>query len=163
MRKVISRATAVRAVVLIFALIGILLIFPIRIFTTTLATSGGGTYVRESDPINVERGALTQEFVAQYDRLSSIDVYVAGMEKGRYISSLIYDENGGIVLATYVDTEGLKLPGYVNIPLELNTEVGKTYAVKLMRETSLCIMRRLRDIIWRPCTITGFRYPGRNP
>ncbi len=132
MRKVITKATAIRAVVLIFALIGILLIFPIRVFTTTLETSGGGTFVGESEPINFERGSLTQEFVAQYARLSSIDLFVNSVEQGRYISALIYDENGGIVLATYVDTQGQTLPGYVNIPLELNIEVGKTYAIKLM-------------------------------
>ncbi len=131
MRKVINKATAIRAVVLIFALIGILCIYPIRIFTSTLQTSGGGTIVGESERINYDHNNLMQEFVAQYDRLSSIDVYVTNVENGRYISSLLYDENGGIILMSYVDTNEFTIPGYVTIPMEVNVEVGKNYALKL--------------------------------
>ncbi len=132
MRKVINKSTAIRAVVLIFALIGILSIFPARLFSTVLETSGGGELFGESEPIGFEHGSISQVFVSQYERLSSIDVYVTNMAAGRYMSALIYDENGAIALSTYVDTEGYEIPGYVTIPLELNTEVGKSYTLRLM-------------------------------
>ena len=47
MRKVISKSRAIKIVTLIFALIGILAVFPVRVFTQTLQTSGGGTIVSE--------------------------------------------------------------------------------------------------------------------
>ncbi len=131
MRKVMKKSTAIRAIVLILALIGILSIWPARIFTSVLETSGGGAIVGESDKINFENNQLMQEFVAQYDRLSSIDVYVTKVENGRYMSCLLYDENGVIILTTFVDTNEYEIPGYVRIPMEMNVEVGKSYAIKL--------------------------------
>ena len=132
MRKIISKSTAVKAVVLILALIGILLIWPLRIFSSVLQTSAGGTIVGETDRINVEHENIMQEFVTQYDRLSSVDVYVTRMENGRYLSCVLYDENGVICLRVFVDTNEYQLPGYVNIPMEVNVEVGKTYALKFL-------------------------------
>lgn len=130
MRKIISKSTAVKAVVLVLALIGILLIWPLRIFSSVLETSAGGTIVGETHGINFEHENIMQEFVTQYDRLSSVDVYVTKVEQGRYLSCLLYDENGVNTFRVFVDTEGLEIPGYVNIPMEVNVEVGKHYALK---------------------------------
>ncbi|MCR5404743.1 MAG: hypothetical protein K6E91_13135 [Butyrivibrio sp.] len=131
MRKIINKSTAIKAVVLIFALIAILLVFPIRVFTTVLETGGGGTVVGESDHIMTGNNNLMQEFVTQYDRLSSIDVYVTRVDNGRYISMVLIDERGEILFRTFVDTGELKLPCYVNIPVEVSVDVGKTYAIKV--------------------------------
>ncbi len=131
MRTIISKSTAVRYVVLIFALIGILMIWPVRIFTQVLETSAGGQIVDEPQLINVENGEYMQEFVACYDRLSSLDVYITEMVNGRYITGILFDENGAVIFKTYVDTADIPLPGYVNIPIEVNMEVGKTYAFKI--------------------------------
>ncbi len=130
MRKVTNKAAAIRAVVLIFALMGILLIFPIRAFTGILQVSEGGENAGSSEYINFEHPGPMQEFTAQYDRLSSVDVYVTDMEKGRYLDAMLFDEQGRMILRAFVDTEGIELPGFVNIPLEINLEVGKTYAIK---------------------------------
>ena len=131
MRRVISKDKAIRDVVLIIALILILLIYPVRLFTTTLETTGGGTIVSESEAINFENPNLTQEFIAQYDRLSSVSVYVTGVETGRYLAALLYDEKGEVMLTVYVDTEEYDIPGYVDIPMEINLEVGHKYALRL--------------------------------
>ncbi len=132
MRKVISTSTAIRAVVLIFALIGILSIFPARLYTSVFTSTGGGEITSETRMVNVEHETLMQSFVTQYDRLSSVDVYLSDVEKGRYIACLLYDENGSIALQTFVDTQGMTIPGYVNIPMEVNVEVGKTYTIKML-------------------------------
>lgn len=131
MRKIITKSTAIRAVVLIFALIAILLVFPIRVFTCVLQTGGFGTIVGESDHIMVGNNNLMQEFVTQYDRLSSVDVYITRVENGRYISMVLIDERGEILFRTFVDTGELQLPGFVNIPVEVSVDVGKTYAIKV--------------------------------
>ncbi len=131
MRKIISKSTAIRYVVLIFALIAILSIWPVRVFSSVLQTSGGGTIIDEPMLVNFEHGNYMQEFVARYDRLSSVDVYLTQVSAGRYVSCILYDENGAIIFKTYVDTEGASLPGYLNIPMEMNLEVGKTYAFKI--------------------------------
>ena len=130
MRKIIAKDRAVRAAVLLIALILILLVYPVRILTTTLATSGGGTIISESDYINYEQSTLTQEFVAQYDRLSSVDIYVTKVEAGRYISIILFDENGADIFSAYVDTADFEIPGYVTVPAEIALEVGKKYYLR---------------------------------
>jgi hypothetical protein len=129
MRKVITKCTAIRAVIITFALLAIISIYPLRIWTSTLNTSSGAPVVGEADPVNYEND-LMQEFVTRYDRLSAVRVYVAGVERGQYLACIVYDENGAIALTTYVDTKDLTIPGYVEIPLELNVEVDKHYALK---------------------------------
>ena len=131
MRKVINKATAIRAVVLIFALLGILLIFPLRVFTTVLTISESREAAGASEIINFENPGPMQEFIAQYDRLSYIDVYVLEMEKGRYFDAMLYDDKGAMILRSFVDTGETQLPAYVRVPLEINLEVGKTYALRL--------------------------------
>ncbi len=132
MRKIINKSTAIKAVVLILALIGIFLIWPVRVFTGLLQTTSGGTIVGETNAINIENENFMQEFITQYDRLSSVDVFVTNVEKGRYIACVLYDENGAIQLKVFTDTEGVQVPGYVRIPMEANVEVGKTYTLKFM-------------------------------
>ncbi len=131
MRKVISKSTAIKAVVLIFALIGILTVFPARLYSSLWQAPGGGELTSDSQLVHVEYQTNLQQFVAQYERLSSIDVYITEMSLGRYIGAKLYDENGVCVFRTYVDVDGQTIPGYIRIPMEVNVEVGKSYAINM--------------------------------
>lgn len=130
MRQIISRKTAITITTILLALVAILSIFPLRIWTNVKEYSAGGEYTQDSGVINYEY-TLMQKFVTQYDRLSSIDVYVSEMINGRYIGVSVYDENAIEVLRTFIDTDGHDLPGFINVPLELNLEVGKEYYIGL--------------------------------
>lgn len=136
MRKVINKSTAIRAVLLIFALIGILSIFPARLYTRIWQAPGGGELTSDTIMVHLEHQTSMQEFVAQYERLSSIDVYISEMERGRYIGLLLLDETGAPALNTFVDTNAVAIPGYVHVPMEVNLEVGKSYAVKMQTARS---------------------------
>lgn len=131
MRKVISKSTAIKAVVLIFALIGILTVFPARLYSSLWQAPGGGDLTADSQLVHLEYQTNRQQFVTQYERLSSIDVYITEMFLGRYIGAKLYDENGSCVFRTYVDTQGQDIPGYINIPMEVNVEVGKSYTLNM--------------------------------
>lgn len=130
MRKIISKKTAIRACVLLFVLIAILSIWPFRIWSGIRHFSAGGEMVETSEFINYENG-LVQKFIVQYERLSSVDIYVSEVINGRYISLSVYDENSRELFRTFVDTEGCEIPGYVTVPIELNAEVGKEYYLHL--------------------------------
>ena len=132
MRKVISKSTAIKAVVLIFALIGILTVFPARLYSNLWQAPGGGEVTSDTLEVHYEQQTVMQEFVSQYERLSSVDIYISNVERGRYIGLALLDENGVSVFKAYVDTEGLTIPGYVNVPMEVNTEVGKTYTINMI-------------------------------
>ena len=91
-RKVVYRSVAIRAVILILAAIAILSVFPFRIWERTITESGGGDIVQTSDRVN-DFYDVVQRFIAQYDRLESIDIYVDDVELGNYMSMVIYNEN----------------------------------------------------------------------
>lgn len=128
MRKIVDRKTAYRAVLLIFALLAVLSIWPCRLWTEVMETSAGGTRMEEDLEVNPDH-IYTQRFVARYDRLNSVDVYISEMEKGSYIDITICDLNEKELVKTAVDTDGMAIPGYVRAPLELNVEVGKEYVL----------------------------------
>lgn len=130
MRKVIDKKTACRVVVLLLALLAVLSIFPFRIWTKVDSFSAGGEIVDQSGMINIE-SRLSQKFVTQYERLSSIDVYVTSMNKGRYLGVTLMDKYYGELFYAYVDTSKYQLPGYVTIPIEYDVEVGEEYYLSL--------------------------------
>ena len=130
MRKVIDKKTACRAVVLLLALIAVLSIFPFRIWTKVDSFLAGGELLDEKEFVNIEY-SVSQKFVAQYDRLSSIDVYVTDMEKGSYLSAILMDKYYGELFYVYVDTAEYELPGFVSIPIEYDVEVGEEYYLYL--------------------------------
>ena len=77
MRKVISKSTAIKAVVLIFALIGILTVFPARLYSNIWQATGGGEVTSDTLEVHYEQQTVMQEFVSQYERLSSVDIYIS--------------------------------------------------------------------------------------
>ncbi len=130
MRKVVEKKTAIRIVILLFALICIVSVWPLRVWNNVISTSAGGTLTGEERQIDYEY-SLMQKFVTQYDRLSSVDIYVTKMDRGRYIALTLMDVYYGEKLKVYVDTDGLELPGYVTVPMEVDVEVGEEYYLKV--------------------------------
>ena len=126
MRKIIDRKTAYRAVLLLFALLAVLSIWPGRLLTSVMETSAGGNRVEEDKTVNVEC-LYSQKFVARYDRLSSVDIYISKVEKGRYIDITVCDLGGKELVKNLIDTSEKTIPGYVNVPLEYNVNVGEEY------------------------------------
>ncbi|RKM54266.1 hypothetical protein D6853_13635 [Butyrivibrio sp. X503] len=131
MRSIVDKKTAFRAVLLIFALVAIMSIFPCRIWTNVLNTYDGGNRQPGSQEVNCDYN-ISQKFVAQYDRLSSVDIYVDSLEKGHYMYVSIRENYDTSYFNTFVDISDATLPGYVNIPMEFDLEVGKEYSLFVM-------------------------------
>ncbi len=105
-------------------------VWPLRTWTKVLKTSPGGEIISESDYINPDF-QMSQKFVTQYERLSSIDVYISKFETGRYIYAEIRDKYNVSALKVIVDVNDYQLPCYVTIPMELTVEVGEEYTLVL--------------------------------
>ena len=129
MRRIISKKTGAKIVVMLLALVAVLSIWPFRVWTNVQQYSAGGEYVENSSQnANFER-SYVQNFITQYDRLSSIDIYISEMVTGKYITASILNENYTEVLRVVVDTDDYEIPGFVTIPMELDVEVGKNYSL----------------------------------
>ena len=126
MRRAIWFSEAVRAAILIIGFTAILTIWPLRLWQRTIPEKGGGVRMEVSDQID-DDSDLVQTFIAQYDRLGSVDVYVDEVMSGRCLWLIVFDEQTQICFRKFVDLEGETIPGVVNIPLGLSLEVGKPY------------------------------------
>ncbi|WP_022760284.1 O-antigen ligase family protein [Butyrivibrio sp. AD3002] len=129
-RKVVYRSAAIRAVILIFAFLAIVSVFPLRIWQRTITERGGGDIVQTSDRVN-DYHDVVQKFIAQYDRLESIDIYVDSVELGNYMSLVFYNENMEEVYQRFVYLRDAELPGYLNVRVGLDLNVGENYTMIL--------------------------------
>ena len=130
MRKITYKSRAIEAVILILGLILILTVWPMRIWQTTATSSGGGVMTGETAQIDSTHDVV-QKFMAQYNRIGSIDIYVTELTAGRYMEMTLYDQNMQPVYNTYVDMGNTAIPGYVKIPLQLSLHVNEQYTMLL--------------------------------
>ena len=128
MRTILYKSRAVQAVIAILAFAAILTVWPVRMWHTTWQTSGGGTIVSESGTIDSTHD-MVQKFIAQYDRIASVSVYVTEVSAGRYMEMSLYDEKMQPVYDTFVDMGVQKTPGYIRIPMQVGLHVNEQYTM----------------------------------
>ena len=169
MRKVIYKSNAIKAVILILAVIAIISVFPLRVWNTTITSTGGGTIAGESGEVN-DSTDVVPRFVAQYDRIGSIDVYVTSLDAGRYMTANLYNQNMELIFYTYVDLGVDEVNGYVSIPLKVDLEVGETYTLllvgnkatfKVAYEDIPAEPAYVGDLLYHDSTVGGFHLAAR--
>ncbi|SHI03675.1 O-Antigen ligase [Butyrivibrio fibrisolvens DSM 3071] len=129
MNKKISTIKGIKAVILIISLLLIISIFPLRMWTSIKEETGGGEIVGYTENVDSTHDAI-QDFIAQYDRLDSISVFVNELVGGRYMRVAFWDYEKWVVMyQDLIDLGEETLPGYVEIPMGIDLEVGKTYRI----------------------------------
>lgn len=127
MNKKISTIKGIELVILIISLLLIISIFPLRMWTTIKEETGGGEIVGCTENVDSTHDVI-QDFVAQYDRIDSISVFVDELVGGRYMRIAFWDYEKWVVMyQDIIDLGEETLPGYVEIPMGIDLEVGKTY------------------------------------
>ena len=127
MNKKISTRRGIQATLIIIAALLILSIYPLRIWTTIQEETGGGELVGYTDNVDSTHDVI-QDFTAQYDRIDSISVFVDELVGGRYMRIALWDYNKWVVMyQDIIDLGEETLPGYVEIPLGIDLEVGSPY------------------------------------
>ncbi len=129
-RTVVNKSYAIKAVVILFAVIFALSIYPVRFWQRIITEHGDAELVGTSERINDYRDVV-QKFTAQYDRIESIDVYVENLEKGQYLTLLFYNPDMTVLYRKFYHIENEGLPGYVKLPLKLDVEVGQVYTARI--------------------------------
>ncbi|MCR4762615.1 MAG: O-antigen ligase family protein [Lachnospiraceae bacterium] len=131
MRKAVWLSDAIRVWLLVVGALLILTVYPFRIWQRIITETGGGVRMEVSGQID-DGHDLIQDFIAQYDYLDAVDVYVEELSAGRYIDLSVFDENLVQIFHKYLDLGDQTIPGWVRIPLGLETEVGKQYRLFFM-------------------------------
>jgi len=131
MDKKISKIAFIKYTVIIVAILAIISVWPLRVWNSIKSETAGGELVSVTDTVDSNHDAI-QDFIAQYDRIDSIDVYVDELQKGRYMTVTFWDlDNWKILYQNNIDLGEYEYPGFVNIPLGIDIESGANYRIIL--------------------------------
>ena len=129
MNREVKKFHAFAFVIALVTFAAIISIFPLRIWNDVRTEVGGGFENGYTQGVDSTHDAI-QDFIAQYDRIDSISVYVNELTKGRYMHISFWDvDKWRVMYEETIDLGEEQLPGYVDIPLGLDLEVGGNYRV----------------------------------
>ncbi len=129
-RTIINKSTAIKAVIAFFALLMIISIYPLRVWNKIIVEHENVDVTQRSERIN-DYHDVVQKFIAAYDRIDSVDVYIDGLEKGKYMAVTVFDPDMQTYYERFINLSDYEIPGYVTIPMKLDLTVGETYTLLL--------------------------------
>ena len=135
MKKTIYKSRAIQAVIVIVALCLLVSLWPLRIWRERITSSVPVVTGALTEAIDGEK-TLLQTITAQYSHMDTISVYLDDSCTGERFYLRILDEQWQPVCEELTVIDYGKLPGYQEVLIDIDMEVGKTYHVILQGEES---------------------------
>lgn len=135
MKKIIYKSKAIQAVILIAAACLLLSLWPLRFWQEKVTTQVPVQTGSVTQVIDNEKTVL-QEIVAQYDHMDTIRVYLGEESKGETFFLRILDEQWQMVCEEKAKLVKEALPGFQDVMIDIDMEVGKRYYVILQGDDS---------------------------
>ncbi|WP_277934612.1 O-antigen ligase family protein [Parablautia intestinalis] len=135
MKKIVYKSRAIQAVILIVAACLLVSLWPLRIWHETVSTEVIPQGEIFSEVVDEEKTIL-QEIVAQYNHMDTIDVYLDENSHGETFFLRILDEQWQMVCEEETAILPENLPGFQEVVIDVDMEVGKTYFVILQGDES---------------------------
>ena len=135
MKKIVYKSKAIQAVILIVAVCLLASLWPLRIWRETVTTAVAPATGTMTGVIDNEK-TLLQSIVAQYDHMDTIDVYLDENSVGDTFYLRILDEQWQSVCEEKTQIDAEILPGFQQIMIDIDMEVGKMYYVILQGDDS---------------------------
>ena len=127
MNRKIKLSQGIQYVICGLALLIFLLIWPLGVIQKTEVSKSNEVQVKESGPISVLNNG-TQMFVAEGKNLNAVDLYVLNDMQSEIITFRLYDGAYKQLWETfYVVDEKAEFPGFIHIPVDMETEEGREY------------------------------------
>lgn len=127
MNRIINKRQAVCGVVWILVVCAALVLWPLRLIHEEVRSASGRIQDVLSETVNADY-VVQQRFIAQYDRLKSIDIYLAAGTVGDKLNFVLRDGSMQQMMQQVIDTgEMEQIPGYCRIQVNIDTEVGRDY------------------------------------
>lgn len=127
MNRIINKRQAVCGTVWVIVICIVVSLWPLRLVRETVTSRSDEQVVMESEPVS-GGSAIHQMFVAQFDKLQSIDVYLTEGAIGEDFNFVLYDGAMNIIMQQVISTKDMKeIPGYCKVQINLDLEVGKEY------------------------------------
>lgn len=127
MNRIIDKRQALCGTVWIVIICVVVSLWPLRLVKETVTSRSDEQVVMESEPVS-GGSAIHQMFVAQFDKLQSIDVYLTEGAIGEDFNFVLYDGAMNIIMQQVISTKDMKeIPGYCKVQINMDLEVGKEY------------------------------------
>ena len=127
MNQKIKLSQGIQYIICGLALLIFLLIWPLGVIQKTEVSKSNEVQVKESGPISVLNNG-TQMFVAEGKNLNAVDLYVLNDMQSEIITFRLYDGAYKQLWETfYVVDEKAEFPGFIHIPVDMETEEGREY------------------------------------
>lgn len=105
-------------------------LWPLRLIHEEVRTESGREGSVLSEAVN-ENIVVQQRFIAQYDRLKEIEIYLAQWTKGEKFNFVLRDGSMQTLMQQIIEIGDLEVPGYCRIQVNIDTEVGRDYYILL--------------------------------
>lgn len=126
MRKIVYRSKAIQGIILLAGICLLLSLWPFRFFHEIVTSSVSAESGTMSGEIDNEK-TLMQCFVAQYDHMDTIRVYLGEESEGEAFYLRLLDENWQMVCEEKTEIDHSALPGYQEVMVDIDMEVGTMY------------------------------------
>lgn len=127
MNQKIRLSQGIQYIIIGIAVIAFLMIWPLGVIQKTEVSKSNEVQLQESGPISVLNNG-TQMFVAEGTNLKAVDLYVLNDMQSETITFRLYDGEYKQLWETfYVVEEDAQFPGFIHIPIDMETEEGWAY------------------------------------
>ncbi len=130
MKKIVFKSQAIQGIIIIIAALILLSFWPFRIWQEEVVSSVTPQTGSMSEVITSEN-MLMQTIVAQYDHMNSIRVYLGENCVGESFYLRILDEQWQQVCEQETMIDQANLPGFHDVMIDVEMEVGKLYYIIL--------------------------------
>lgn len=131
MNRILNKRQAICGTVWLLAVCAMLTLWPLRLIHEEIRSLSGRENMAVSEAVDADH-VVQQRFIAQYDRLKEIEIYLADVERGDKFNFVLRDASMQTIMQQVIDTGGMDtVPGYCRIQVNIDTEVGRDYYFQL--------------------------------
>lgn len=132
MYKIVKKSRAIQCVIILLTLFVMITIFPLRMWEENIPSVSNQLLAGSSDSVGEDY--LLQRYIAQYDHLGTINLYLTDFENGwnrdQRVDSFLFrmlDSDMQVMFEEEVDVRFIDIPGFCSIYINEDLEVGKDY------------------------------------
>ncbi|MCM1086935.1 MAG: hypothetical protein NC419_02185 [Muribaculaceae bacterium] len=127
MDKIINRYQAICGTVWILIFCIVITLWPLRLVKETVVSGSNRQMAMQSEAI-ADDYTVMQMFVAQYDYLQKVSVYLLNESAGEEFRFVLYDASLQVLMDQVISTDEMEeMPGFCTIQVNQPTEVGREY------------------------------------
>lgn len=131
MNRILNKRQAICGTVWILVVCAALVLWPFRLIHEEIRSASGSENAAISEAVDADH-VIQQRFIAQYDRLKNIEIYLADVTRGEKFNFVLRDASMQSIMQQVIDTGEMEaIPGYCRVQVNIDTEVGRDYYFQL--------------------------------